>query len=166
MLPYYDSDGMDEPTRRIILFPTFSHTELPTFQHEAIQTLQRQRHSWRMARGEFPVEDALDLINGFPPGTGSVSWGQMPQRTFEEKACWNISYFISMLETYFALHQLRGKLLEYEKLSRAGDSPLTYLQDVRGIEPFIAEEYSCDAIAVRIINGLDHGIRGRILDMY
>lgn len=67
--------GMDDTTRRVVLFSTFSYMELPTFRHEATQTLQRQWRSWRMARGESPVEDNIKLINGSPqPASRFAYW--------------------------------------------------------------------------------------------
>lgn len=87
----------------------------------------------------------------------SASAGATPTRLCSEGL---LAYYITLLETQFAPHQLQGKLSEYEKLSQAGGSPLTYLYDEWDLEAFIAEEYRRGAIAEHFINGLDHGIRG------
>lgn len=52
------------PTQRVALLPHFTY-ELAAFQYEAAQILQRQHRSWRMAKGDFPVDNAFDPIGGF-----------------------------------------------------------------------------------------------------
>lgn len=58
-----------------------------------------------------------------------------------------LEFYLLQLNTEFDPCKQHGKLLEYEVLSLAGESPRCYLGDVRQLERFMEDSYPKHAIA-------------------
>ena len=174
---------MDDNARRVAVFPHFTYEEMGVFRLEVLAALQRHRRAWRIPRGEVPVADALEILDALPtPESRFEVWHLNLKDSLEEEASqWNqernpgttgrnaicgetlIEFYIWKLDKQFEPYKQRGKLMEYEALWQAGQSPLRYLGDIRQLERYIEKTHHKQAIAERFVDRLDDSIREGVL---
>lgn len=110
-----------------------------------------------MAKGTVPVADILDILDSFPlPDSRYEQWYHGKQELVQEATGWYrkqqvvatgpiplhgealLGYFFTLLEAEFEPDQ---QLLAYYALQQSGVLPLSYLADVRLLEPLIIDSY-------------------------
>ncbi|GIL84968.1 hypothetical protein Vretifemale_13607, partial [Volvox reticuliferus] len=126
--------------------PKFTHEHLPAFRAAAHRAMSHLRGRFRYQRGQVPLEDAIDLLDGFPtPETPFYTWHKAFMRDAKDNATrWlrdksgkpdaqldgesMLEYYLERLDSHFEPQRRNAKLIQYSRLRQDDMSPTSYLQ--------------------------------------
>ncbi|GIL69519.1 hypothetical protein Vretimale_13616 [Volvox reticuliferus] len=180
----YEADIYEMETVALSSMSKFSHEQLPAFKAAANRVMTNFRILLRYQKGHVPVDDAIDILNGFPtPETPYDLWHQSTMEEVKSAATiWLrektgdpsveldgeslLAFYLESLEKHFEPQRRRAKFLQYVRLKQGELSPMSYLQELQVLIPYMKSKYSEQAIAEKYIEGLNTNVRERIEDKY